>query len=203
MSENETTTQDPVTEETLDPSTSEQQPEVTDQQAQESELPPISKINIDIQALQSKISTHEEVIKSEKEKALRAYAELENFKKRKEQEKEDFCRFSNEKFIRELLPVLDSFDYAVDHAQNEQSNESQNKLLEGFVLIQKQFHAFLEKIGVSSFESVNTKFDPNFHQAVLQEEKEGFEAGLVLKEMQRGYKYNERILRPAMVVVSK
>jgi len=203
LSENETTTQDPVTEETLDPSTSEQQPEVTDQQAQESELPPISKINIDIQALQSKISTHEEVIKSEKEKALRAYAELENFKKRKEQEKEDFCRFSNEKFIRELLPVLDSFDYAVDHAQNEQSNESQNKLLEGFVLIQKQFHAFLEKIGVSSFESVNTKFDPNFHQAVLQEEKEGFEAGLVLKEMQRGYKYNERILRPAMVVVSK
>lgn len=153
--------------------------------------------------LEMRLKEKEEHLKHEKEKVLRALADSENFKKRKEQEKEEFCKFANERLIKELLPVLDSFDYAVDHALKNEEQIDKDKIIEGFMLIQKQLHCFLEKMGVTAIQSLNCLFDPNVHQAVLQEENKEIPVNTVVKEMQKGYQLNSRIIRPAMVIVSK
>ncbi|MGE4170409.1 MAG: nucleotide exchange factor GrpE [Candidatus Margulisiibacteriota bacterium] len=147
--------------------------------------------------LEAEITGLKEQVAIEKDKALRAAAELENFKRRKENEVEQFKKFALERFVLELLPVLDSFDRAAS------ANTDEQNLKEGFELIQKQFQAVLEKLGVSPFEAVGTPFDPNLHQAVLQEANKEVEAGTVVKEFQKGYKLQDRVIRAAMVVVAE
>lgn len=166
----------------------------------------IVELKNQIEALEKRLQEKDQAVLAEKEKMLRVLADSENFKKRKEQELEEFRKYANESLMKALLPVLDSFDYAVDHAKAVQPGDSDAKketVIEGFVLIQKQLHSFLEKVGVAPIEALNTPFDPNFHQAVLQEEVASVEANMVVKEMQKGYKLSTRILRPSMVVVSK
>ncbi len=149
--------------------------------------------------LTDRIATLEALVSEEKDKALRARAEFENFRRRKDQEVETFKTYANEKLILEFLPVLDSFDRAVESATSDHSSA----VLDGFQLIQKQFQGVLEKLGVQSIESIGTKFDPNVHMAVSQESVEGVESQTVLKEFQRGYRYHDRVIRPAMVVVAQ
>ncbi len=143
---------------------------------------------------QQPVSELETALQVAQDKMLRAHAELENYKKRKEQELDNFRKFAVEKYVLELLPVLDSFDRACEH-----------DVPEGFLLIQKQFHSVLEKLGVKpiELELSKTAFDPHLHQAVLQEENNEVDAHTVLKEMQKGYMLHDRMLRPSMVVVSK
>lgn len=151
--------------------------------------------------LEAKVLSLEEIIRSEKDARLRACAEMENFKKRKEQEKEDFCKYANTNFIKELLPILDSFDYAIEHAKAVDKHEEE--LIKGFILIQKQLHDFLAKLGVELINALNCAFDPNFHQAIMQEENPEVQPNTVVKEMQKGYKFADRIIRPSLVVVTK
>jgi len=151
--------------------------------------------------LEAKITDLQTEIASEKDKALRAVAEMENFKKRKEKEMTQFCQYANEKIVTELLPVLDSFDRACEHAVTKE--KSQKDMLHGFQLIQKQFHQALGKIGVKPIEAIGTQFNPEIHQAVLQEENKDFASNTVIREMQKGYELNSRVIRPSMVVVAK
>jgi len=151
------------------------------------------------QYLETQINSVDERVNQEKDKALRAMAELENFKRRKVQEVDQFKRFAKEQTVLDLLPVLDSFDRACEHANSEQSEEDQN----GFLLIQKQFHQVLEKWGVSPVPALGQPFDPHRHQAVMEEEQSDTVAGTVIREMQKGYTLNEKVIRPSMVVVSK
>ncbi len=136
------------------------------------------------------------------DRALRAQAELENFKKRKQQEVDSFRKYAAESVISAFLPVLDSFDMACEHAKETKSEEAK-EIINGFTLIQKQFHGALDKIGVTPINALNEAFDPQIHQAVAQEEVEGVKPEVVIKEMQKGYKLHDRILRPSMVVVSQ
>jgi molecular chaperone GrpE len=159
----------------------------------------LEKLEVEIEELKEEAKKAQEELVQEKEKFLRAYAEQENFKKRKEQEFETFCKYAGEKFVTEMLPVLDSFDRACEHAGEDKKNK---ELVAGFTLIQKQFHTVLEKLGVKPIDAVGKPFDPNFHQAVMQEESENKESNTVLKEMQKGYTLHDRILRPSMVVVA-
>ena len=100
-------------------------------------------LQVELEALKVSLEVANQQLKEKDEKVLRAYAELENFKKRKEQEKSDFMKFSSEKIILDLLPIMDSFDMAADQA--EQSVDPEFKAhVEGFLLIQKQLHGFLE-----------------------------------------------------------
>ncbi|MCP4049095.1 MAG: nucleotide exchange factor GrpE [bacterium] len=140
-------------------------------------------------------------IEESNEKVLRALAELENFKKRKNQELESFRKYAVEELIMQLLPVLDSFDRACEHSQDSESQTQE--VMKGFILIQKQFHDVLDKAGITQIESTGKKFDHNYHQAIMQEESEEVEPDTVIKEMQKGYKLHEKVIRPAMVVVSK
>lgn len=165
----------------------------------------VERLNQVLAEKEAIISAQTEVVAQEKDRTLRTLAEFENFKRRKEQETEDFKKYSNEKMVTELLIILDSFDRAVDHARQitECDQKSFEEMTNGFFLIQKQFHSVLEKFGLLKIEALNQTFDPNLHQAVSQKSVEGVESSIVVHEYQPGYKLHDRLIRPAMVVVSE
>jgi molecular chaperone GrpE len=137
-----------------------------------------------------------------KDQTLRSLAELENVKRRKEQEKVDAIKFANERLVTDLLPVLDSFQLAMAQSQQVESDEVK-AIVSGFEMIQKQLDQFLEKCGVKRIEAVDQPFDPNLHQGISQEVNPDLDENTIIKEMQPGYTLNDRVLRASMVVVSK
>ncbi|MCK8603124.1 nucleotide exchange factor GrpE [Desulfoferrobacter suflitae] len=141
----------------------------------------------------------EEVVKLQ-DRILRLAAEMENTRKRLEREKSEGICFANESLMRELLGVLDNFERAIQHAE---SGTEADSLLEGIRMIHKGLLDSLAKFGCKPFESVGETFDPNLHEAVMQQEAADEPENVVLQELQKGYRLNDRLLRPAMVVVSK
>lgn len=131
---------------------------------------------------------------------LRNKAELENFKKRMNDERIKDNKYRSQSLVTAILPALDTFERAMATGAD---NEDVKNFLSGFEMIHKQFVESLASEGVEVIEAEGQPFDPNFHQAVMQEEVEGTEAGIVLVEMQKGYKLKDRIIRPAMVKVSQ
>lgn len=134
------------------------------------------------------------------DKWLRLRAEFENFKKRMQKEKADLLKFGNESLLRALLPVLDNLTRALDHGKEKGGQAS--SLLEGVELIHKQFINILEKFGVKPVSAVGELFDPEKHEAIAQEESDQ-EPNKVIGEVEKGYLYHERLLRPAKVIVAK
>lgn len=132
---------------------------------------------------------------------LRERAELDNFRKRMQREKEDLVRFANENLLREVLVVVDNLERAVEHARN--NEEATQGLLEGVEMTLSQCHKMLEKFGVTPVTAVGEPFDPSWHEAMGQVESAEHPANTVMQEMQKGYTLNDRLLRPAMVLVSK
>lgn len=133
------------------------------------------------------------------DKWLRLRAELENFKKRMQKEKADLMKFGNESLLRSMLPIVDNLERAVDHGKSGQENTS---LLEGVEITLKQFFNTLERFGVKPISAVGEVFDPEKHEAVFQEESDQ-EPNRVISEIQKGYLFHDRLLRPAKVIVSK
>lgn len=131
---------------------------------------------------------------------MRATADFDNYKKRIMKEQMDLAKYSSEKLLREILPILDNLERALAHSKETQDVP---KLLEGIVLIQKQFLDVLSKFGVTVLESFGQPFDPYHHQAISQVEEEKAVDNQVIGEIQKGYLLHDRLLRPAMVVVSK
>ncbi len=147
----------------------------------------------------------EEAEKEKKEiysRLLRVSAEFENYKKRSAKEISDFRKFSNESIIKEMLPVIDNLERAIQATQND-NEDVNNGLLEGVQMTLKETLKVFDKFGVSPIDSKGKPFDPNFHQAVMQEESEEFPENTVISELQKGYLLHDRLIRPAMVVVSK
>ncbi len=134
------------------------------------------------------------------EKFLRACADLENYKKRTAKETARTIEYANETLLKELLPVIDNLERALDHAGNERGFES---LKEGVRLTLEQMRAVLKKFGLSEIKALGERFDPEKHHCISHEEKEGCPPGTVIKEFQKGYLYKDRLLRPALVAVSK
>jgi molecular chaperone GrpE len=131
---------------------------------------------------------------------LRSQAEIENLKKRHQKDQKGLIQFANESLIKQLLPVADNLEKAIDHSQNERSGKA---IREGIVLTLKGLMDVLQKAGVEAIEAVGEPFDPNFHEAVSEAADDGVETGTVLKELQKGYTLNQRLLRPSMVIVSR
>lgn len=136
------------------------------------------------------------------DRLLRITAEFENYKKRMEREMNDFRKFANESLIKDILPIVDNLERALEIPYGNNENAF-NGMLEGVQMTLKGLLETLEKFGVVPIDSLDKPFDPNFHQAVMQEESEGHPENTVSKELQKGYMMNDRLLRPAMVVVSK
>ena len=130
---------------------------------------------------------------------LRARADLENFRKRAQREKEDLVKFSNETILRELLPVIDNLERALQHA----AVEGETGLLQGVELTLGQFSRVLEKFNVVAIDAVGELFDPARHEAMGQIESAELPANTVVQLLQKGYLLNDRLLRPAMVLIAK
>lgn len=139
-------------------------------------------------------------IKSLEERILYLQADFENFKKMKVKERQDTLKFGNETLIKELLPVLDNLELALKHSE---TTEDYKGIHDGVKLILSEFMKVLEKAGIKPVEAIGQKFDPNFHEALFQEEHEEMEPDIVVSELQRGYLLNDRLLRASRVGVSK
>lgn len=134
------------------------------------------------------------------DKALRATAELENIRKRTSRDIENAHKYALERFVNELLPVIDSMELGINASQSAEDIES---LREGMDLTLKKLFDCLEKFGVKAIDPAGEKFDPDWHEAVSMQELEGSDSGQVVTVMQKGYELNGRLVRPAMVVVAK
>ena len=130
---------------------------------------------------------------------LRMAADFENYKKRTRQEAENIRRFGNEQLIRDILPTLDNLARALQHA----SSDANQSLGEGVRMVLQQLTNTLENYGVLPIKSVNSPFNPEFHEALGQLENAEVEPGTVVQEYEKGYTLNGRLLRPARVMVAK
>ena len=139
-----------------------------------------------------------ERLKDTHERLLRTAAEFDNFKKRALKEKEDTQKFGSERLLKDFLPVMDNLERALDHAEEHDPAQ----VIEGVRLVQKLFDSTLARHGVVSFSAKGKPFDPTVHEALMQEESDQ-PANTVVGEMAKGYKLNDRLIRPAAVVVAK
>ena len=132
-----------------------------------------------------------------KNQLLRLQADFVNYKNRTEREKSNSIILANEDLILKLLPILDNFNRAFAHA------DLNDKIIKGFVMIKEQFESVLKSEMVEEIESDGAVFDPNLHNAVMTESKEGVKSGIVLETFEKGYKIKDKVIRPSMVKVSE
>jgi molecular chaperone GrpE len=149
---------------------------------------------------EEKLEAAERQAQENHERFLRAAAELDNFRKRKEREVSDLRKYANQTLLRELLGVVDNLERALTASQE---NGEPEGLMEGVNMTLKELLKIFDQFNVKPIESLQQPFDPNLHEAVMQEPSDAFPANTVLKELQKGYMLRDRLLRPAMVVVSK
>ncbi|WP_272693792.1 nucleotide exchange factor GrpE [Providencia sp. PROV039] len=175
------------------------------QQEQEAEVQQADEMQANEEALAARIAELEQQLevsrKTEREAMLRAHAEIENIRRRTEQDIEKAHKFALEKFSNELLPVIDNLERAIDAADRD--NEQSKAMVEGLDLTLKTFLDAVAKFGIEPVGEANVPFNPEVHQAMTMIESPDHQAGHVIDVMQKGYTLNNRLLRPAMVIVSK
>src|SRR5216117_1574644 len=150
--------------------------------------------------LLAKLSEKEAEAKEHYNLFMRERAELENFKRRMQREKSEFLRFANEPLMRDLLPILDNLERAVNHAQGGGNGQS---LVDGVTLVVRSFLDTMEKYGVTREEAKGQPFDPSKHEAMAQVEKADVTPNTVVEEYRPVYLLYGRLLRPALVTVAK
>lgn len=156
--------------------------------------------NHEIEELRKRLEEKDKEAQENYDRFLRMAAELENYKKRAAKEKEEYIKYAHEDLMKAILPFIDNLERAVNHAEKVVDS---GVLVEGVRLTLRQLLSALSKFGLSSFESVGQPFDPTRHEAMLVVETDQHEPNQVVEEFQKGYLLNDRLLRPAMVSVSK
>ena len=153
-----------------------------------------------------KEQTLEEKFKESEEKLLRSLAEIENQRRRFEKEIKDAFEFGSFNFAKESLAILDNLQRAKEAIKNDEKlkhNKDLDKFLENITVVEKDLITIFEKNRIKKIEALNKKFDPNFHQAMSEIEDDKVDSGTILQEIQTGYMLSDRLLRPALVSVSK
>ena len=148
----------------------------------------------------------EEKLKTVQDKLLRTMAEMENQRRRFEKERQEAFEFGGFNFARESLSLLDNIDRATASFKNDENlknNKDLDKIIEGIEVVKKDLISIFKKNGIELIECMNKKFDPNFHQAMLELEDNTKESGTVVQEIQKGYMMKDRLLRPSLVGVTK
>ena len=153
-----------------------------------------------IEFLQEQLKKIQDESKENLDKVLRAQAEMENLRKRTIRDVENAHKYALEKFINELLPILDSLELGLSASAN---TKNVDELYKGMELTLEMFNKALEKFGVKIIDPQGEKFNPELHEAVSMQEIEDSESGIIIAVMQKGYLLNDRLIRPAMVIVSK
>ena len=139
-------------------------------------------------------------IESYRDLALRSKADFDNFRKRAAREKEDAVKYANSSFLDRLIPILDNFELGLNAARTSADN---SQILAGMDMVAKQLTDFLVASGVEPVNAEGQPFDPNLHEAVAQEESATVPEGVIIRQLRKGYKLRDRLLRPATVMVSK
>ena len=145
-------------------------------------------------------------LKSTEEKLLRTLAEMENQRRRFEKERQEAFEFGGFNFAKESLALLDNIDRAIISFKNDEklkNSKDLNKIIDGIEIVKKDLISIFKKNGIEPINCINKKFDPNFHQAMLEMEDSNKETGTVIQEIQKGYMMKDRLLRPSLVGVTK
>ena len=153
------------------------------------------KKNKEIEELQQQVATYKEML-------LRNQAELQNYKRRREEETAKMMKYKDEDLIKEFLVVIDNFERAIKMDDDDLTDEV-SRFLEGFKLIYSNTINILNKFEVKEIDAEGVEFDPDYHHAVLTEHDENKPAGVVLEVLQKGYMYKDKVIRPAMVKVNE
>jgi len=147
----------------------------------------------------ARIAELELQVEEHQQRYLRAQADFDNFRRRTIKEREELAQYATMKLLNQLLPVVDNFERAIAAAKQNSDFEALSK---GVDMISRQFNQVLEQEGLKPMEAIGQPFNPEYHQAVMQEQSEEHEEGIVLEELQKGYMLKDKVLRPAMVKVS-
>ena len=155
------------------------------------ELDPIKALEKDLQKTKNELA-------EQKDSFVRLQAETDNFRKRLSREKDEFSQYANERLFKELIPIFDNLERALEDPSNDTKS-----LKEGLEMILKQFSAFLGKEKVEPIKAIGEKFDPMVHEVLTSEEANEHEENTIISEFVKGYTINNRVLRPSQVVISK
>jgi len=155
------------------------------------ELDPVKVLEKDLQKTKDELAV-------EKDNFIRLQAETDNFRKRLSREKDEFSQYANERLFKELIPIFDNLERALEDPSNDTKS-----LKEGLEMILKQFSSFLEKEKVEQIKAIGEKFDPTVHEVLTSEESNEHEENTIISEFVKGYTINNRVLRPSQVVISK
>lgn len=140
-------------------------------------------------------------IKELENNLLRNQAELINYKKRRDEEVSRLLKYKDEELIKQILPIIDNFERAIN-MDDDNLDDEVSKFLSGFKMIYGNLLNILANLEVKEIEALHTKFDPTYHQAVLQEHDDNLEEGIIIDVMQKGYMYKDKVIRPSMVKVN-
>ena len=154
-----------------------------------------------LRELEARCEALEKEAQENYERYMRVSAEFENYKKRAAREMADFRKYANESLVKELLPVVDNLERALQACTAD--DEANRQVIEGVEMTLREIMKVLEKFVVKPIDSLGKPFDPSYHQAVMQREHSDKPENTVVEELQRGYTMHDRLIRPAMVVVSK
>ena len=155
------------------------------------ELDPVKILEKDLQKTKNELA-------EQKDSFVRLQAETDNFRKRLSREKDEFSQYANERLFKELIPIFDNLERALEDPSNDTKS-----LKEGLEMILKQFSSFLEKEKVEQIKAIGEKFDPTVHEVLTSEESNEHEENTIISEFVKGYTINNRVLRPSQVVISK
>jgi molecular chaperone GrpE len=183
--------------------TTEIEADATDRKSLEAEAEKTDPVEVDdpMKDLEAQLAAKEREAKENYDRLLRVSAEFDNYKKRTSRELEEFRKFANQSLIKELLSVVDNLELAMDSTNGHQTIDQ--GLLRGLEMTHKEILKVFEKFNVKPIKARGQVFDPNFHEAVMQEETDDVEANTIVNELQKGYLINDRLLRPSMVVVAR
>ena len=179
----------------LDPFLEEELEEEEREEQERENLAQASASSVSTSGLQNKINELEKTLKESKDEVLRAHAEMENIRNRSRQEVTKAYKFALESFVKELLPVLDSLERSLENLDD--------GMKEGIELTLQMLLGIMKKEGIEQIEPLHEPFNPQQHEAMSVQQNSEVEANTVLAVMQKGYILNGRLIRPAMVVVSK
>ena len=172
---------------------------LSEDEAQKNETPEKKSAPLKEETIEDKLNTTHE-------KLLRTMADMENQRRRFEKEKKEAFEFGGFNFAGESLSLLDNIDRAIISFKNDENlknNKDLNKIIDGIEIVKQDLVSIFKKNGITPIECVNKKFDPNFHQAMLEIEDNTKEAGTVIQEIQKGFMMKDRLLRPSFVGVTK
>ena len=153
-----------------------------------------------IAELEAALNKAKEEARENYDRLLRSAAELENYKKRVAKEKSDLIRYGNEELLKALLPVIDNLERALGHAQGKGDEEG---IKGGLEITLQQFLQILQRFGVTPIAAEGERFDPTRHEAVMEQATDAHPPGHVISELEKGYLLNDRLVRPAKVIVAK